>query len=343
MTSTSLEPDENELAAEEAGLNYVSDAEPGFRRRRRGRGFSYEGDHGTIRKADTLARIRALAVPPAWTDVWICRDSLGHLQATGRDAKGRKQYRYHSRWREVRDANKFDLLASFGDALPALRDRVGAELQQPGLGRDKVLALVVHLLDETLIRVGNREYANDNESYGLTTITPDHVELGGRATTFDFIGKGGVEHRVKVNDVRIARIVRRCHELGGQALFSYRADDGDAVSSVTSQDVNEYLRDVAGASITAKDFRTWGGTTTAAEHLGPLETPSTADEADEHVVDAIDAAALQLRNTRAVCRSCYVHPAVLDAYREGSLALQWNKARSAGQLSRGERTVLSLL
>jgi DNA topoisomerase-1 len=205
-----------------------------------------------------------------------------------------------------------------------------------------VLALVVRLLDETLIRVGNREYVDDNESYGLTTLTPDHVEVGWRDIAFDFVGKGGLDHHVTVEDGRLARIVRRCHELGGQSLFSYRADDGAAIP-ITSADVNQYLRDVAGVTVTAKDFRTWGGTVHATEFLGPLDPPSSEAEADGAIIEAIDDAAAQLRNTRTVCRNCYVHPGVLDAYRDGALAAEWKKARSIGRLSRGERTTLAVL
>ena len=236
-----LDPVESAI---EAGLVYVSDAERGIRRRRRGRGFSYQTDSGTsVRGKAELERIRSLAIPPAWTDVWICSKPTGHLQATGRDAKGRKQYRYHPRWREVRDANKYALLGAFGHSLPDLRDRIDAELRQTGLPRAKVLAVVVRLLDDTLVRVGNREYADDNETYGLTTITPDHVDVGWRDTTFDFVGKGGIDHHVTVEDARITRIIRRCHELGGQALFSYQEEDGSGISSITSTDVNDYLRE----------------------------------------------------------------------------------------------------
>jgi DNA topoisomerase-1 len=332
-------------SALEAGLVYVTDAERGIRRRRRGRGFSYGSDDAgrPVRDEPTLERIRALAIPPAWTDVWICADPLGHLQATGRDAKGRKQYRYHQRWREVRDANKFALLGAFGHRLPGLRDRIDIELRRPALPRAKVLALVVRLLDETLVRVGNKEYAHDNESYGLTTITPDHVDIGWRDTTFDFVGKGGLEHHITVEDPRVTRIIRRCHELGGQALFSYQDEDGSGVSSITSTDVNDYLRDVADAAVTAKEFRTWGGTVAVAEHLAPLDPPETERDAEAAVIDAIDAAAEQLRNTRAVCRNCYIHPAIPDAYRDGSLTEQWKTSRSVGQLSRAERAVLGVL
>jgi DNA topoisomerase-1 len=348
LCADTLPADDPVEVAEEAGLDYVSDEQPGLTRRRRGRGFSYHRPDGTaVRSAADLERIRSLAVPPAWTDVWICANPRGHLQATGRDAKGRKQYRYHPRWREVRDENKLNLLPAFGHALPSLRDRLDAELRQPGLSRQPgpsrqtVLAVVVKLLDETLVRVGNQEYASDNETYGLTTVTGDHVEVGWRQATFEFTGKGGIEHRVVVDDGRLARIIGRCHELGGQSLFSY--DEDGEIRAVTSTDVNEYLRATVGPSITAKHFRTWGGTVTAAVHLGPLDPPATDKDAAEAELDAIDAAAAQLRNTRAVCRRCYVHPGILDAYRDGALAREWKRTRTVGQLSRGERTVLAVL
>jgi DNA topoisomerase I len=331
-----------EQAAEEAGLDYVTDEHPGYVRRRRGRGFSYHrADGSSVRAHGDLDRIRSLAIPPAWQDVWICASPNGHLQATGRDARGRKQYRYHPRWREVRDENKFRLLAAFGQSLPGLRDRVDGELNQTGLPRQKVLALVVRLLDDTLVRVGNREYAEDNETFGLTTVTAEHVDLGWRHATFEFVGKGGTEHLVTVDDGRLARVIRRCHELGGQSLFSY-VDDGQ-VRSVTSTDVNDYLRSAIGPSITAKHFRTWGGTVTATEFLAVQEVPQTEKEAAQMELAAVDAAAAQLRNTRAVCRRCYVHPIVPEAHRSGALAEAWKHSRTVGQLSRGERTVLALL
>ena len=335
-------PDDPVEMAERAGLDYVSDSEPGFTRRRRGRGFSYHRTDGSlVRSPRELERIQKLAVPPAWTDVWTCANPCGHVQATGRDARGRKQYRYHERWREVRDENKFGLLASFGHGLPPLRDRLDGELRAPGLSRQKVLALVIRLLDETLIRIGNREYVDDNETYGLTTVTNDHVDVGWRSATFEFVGKGGGDHLVTVDDGRLARIISRCHELGGQALFSYR-EDGD-IRSINSSDVNDYLREVVGPAVTAKHFRTWGGTVTAAEYLAILDPPGSESEAAAAEIQAIDEAASQLRNTRAVSRRCYVHPAILDAYRDGSLAEEWKRARTIGQLRRAERAVLAVL
>lgn len=332
-----------EAVADAAGLRYVTDAEPGIVRRRRGKGFSYHRPDGpAVRDKPTLERIRSLAVPPAWTDVWICARADGHLQATGRDAKGRKQYRYHPRWREVRDENKFGRLLYFGQALPSLRERIDTTLRRPGLSREKVLAVVVRLLDDTLIRVGNQEYANDNESFGLTTIRADHVEVGWSAVSFDFVGKSGISHHVTVNDARLARVVRRCHELGGQELFAFHDDDGNLVD-VTSAHVNEYLRDSIGALATAKDFRTWGGTVHTLEHLAGLDPPESDKHADTGILDAIDATAEQLRNTRSVCRDCYVHPAVIDSYREGALTEHWKRARSSTHLRRAERATLAVL
>lgn len=252
-------PDEAPAIAQEAGLRYVSDAAPGIRRLRRGKGFRYRDvDGSTVSKA-VRERIDHLAIPPAWTDVWICPYANGHLQATGRDARGRKQYRYHDTWRAVRDADKFSSLLMFGEALDGLRSTIEADLARPGTGRAQVLAAVVRLLDDTLIRVGNEEYAVTNESYGLTTLRPDHVEsIGQREFRLCFVGKSGVEHEATVEDPKLARLVRRCHELDGKELFSYRDEDG-SIASVSSSDVNQYLHDHVGPQTTAKQFRTWGG------------------------------------------------------------------------------------
>lgn len=328
--------------AEEAGLRYVVDAEPGIRRRRHGRGFSYRDAQGRPVSARDRARIDSLAIPPAWTDVWISPHPLGHLQATGRDARGRKQYRYHDTWREVRDADKFSRLLTFGEALGSLRSRLEHDLGS-GRGRDQVLAAVVRLLDQTLIRVGNEEYAATNETFGLTTLRPDHVEaVGSRSFSMCFVGKSGVEHDVSVQDPKLARLVRRCHELDGQALFSYRSSDG-TIEAVSSSDVNVYLHDIVGPEITAKVFRTWGASAIVAEELATGDLPSTDRELERRIVGAIDLAAEQLRNTRAVCRQSYVHPVVLDAFREGGLHEAWLHSRSGGQLNRADRTVLRLL
>ena len=329
------------ISAEAAGLSYVSDARPGITRRRQGKGFSYRWPDGSLVSERERERIAALAIPPAWTDVWICPRPDGHIQATGRDDRGRKQYRYHPRWREVRDANKYESLAAFGRALPEVRARVDADLGRRGLPEEKVLAAVVRLLDETLIRIGNDEYAEANESYGLTTLQDDHAEISGGTLALEFGGKSGTEFEVVVRDRRLARIAKQCQDLPGEDLFQYL--DGDRVVDVTSTHVNAYLREVAGADRSAKDFRTWGGTVVAAETLVGLGTYDTKKEAEHNLLVAIDAAAERLGNTRAVCRSCYVHPRVPEAYVDGSLADAWRTARAAPRLSRGEKTVLQVL
>jgi len=326
-------------AARAAGLRYVTDADSGIRRRRCGRGFSYEDpERGPVRDSTTIERIRALAVPPAWTDVWICRRDDGHLQATGRDVRARKQYRYHASWNEVRGQTKFGRLAELGAALPDLRHEVDTHLAEPGLGPDRVVALVVRLLDETLVRVGNERYALDNDSYGLTTLRQDHVSELGPGVRLSFRGKSGIGHEVDVSDRRVASVVRRCHELGGQHLFTWKGEDGEPVP-VSSSDVNEALRRWTGLDVTAKDFRTWGGTVCAVEHLASCD----GDDVEHEILSAIDHAAGLLRNTRAVCRSSYVHPAVLDAHRTGDLSTAWRSARSTTGHSRAERTTLALL
>jgi DNA topoisomerase I len=334
---------ESMVAADEADLFYVSDESPGIRRRRRGKGWAYYAPDGSvITDAEDRARIASIAVPPAWTDVWICPLADGHIQATGRDARGRKQYRYHPRWREVRDANKYDRMATFGTELPRLRRRIDEHLRLPGLPRDRVLALVVRLLDETLIRVGNDEYAATNDSYGLTTLRSEHVEVSGATVQFDFTGKGGLTHEVAVRDRRLAKLVQACSELQGHELFAYVGEDGSRVD-VGSSDVNLYLREQTRQPFTAKDFRTWGGTAVAATTLVAIGPATNARQAERNVLEAFDAAAERLNNTRAVCRSCYVHPAVPDAYRTGELFDAWKVARSGHGLDRGERTVLTLL
>jgi DNA topoisomerase-1 len=330
-------------AAQEAGLRYVSDRSPGISRRRAGRGFRYLAPDGSaITDPAEKARFAALAVPPAWTDVWICPDRDGHLQATGRDNRGRKQYRYHARWREVRDANKFDRLLTFGEHLPELRARVAEDLAGSGLHRDRVLALVVRLLDETLIRVGNPEYAADNDTFGLTTLRHRHVEVSSKRVVFEFAGKGGIDHRVRVDDARLARLVRRCHELRGQELFTYVDEDGGLVD-VTSCDVNAYVRAIVGLESSAKDFRTWGGTVVATETLATGPAPATKRETEAALIGAYDAAAAALRNTRTVCRQCYVHPAVPEAFTAGTLADHWRRARETTHHRRAERATLAVL
>jgi DNA topoisomerase I len=327
--------------AEEAGLSYVTDAAPGIRRRRRGRGFSYVSASGETVSATVRRRIEQLAIPPAWTDVWICESAKGHLQATGRDLRGRKQYRYHDRWREVRDADKFSRLAAFGERLPALRALLDDQLAGTGATHDRVLALVIKLLDETLIRVGNEEYATANDSYGLTTLTPDHVDVHNRSFTLSFVGKGGAEHDVLVDDPKLARLVSRCHELGGHDLFSYR-DDG-VIHSVNSSDVNSWLHQQVGPEASAKTFRTWGASALVVSELAPAEPPDADDEANSRILSAIDLAATSLRNTRAVCRESYVHPLVLDSFREGSLRDSWEHSRPTNYMSRSEQALVKVL
>ena len=310
---TSSEP---EGAAKAAGLRYVSDAEPGISRQRSGAAFQYLGPAGKeVRDPETLARIRRLAIPPAWEDVWICTRDDGHLQATGRDARGRKQYRYHPRWREVRDETKYGRMLAFAKALPRIRRRVSQDLALQGLPRDKVLAAVVRLLETTRIRVGNEEYMRANDSFGLTTLRTRQVRVNGSTMSFNFRGKSGVQHRVALNDRKLATIVRRMRDLPGYELFQY-VDEAGETRAVDSADVNEYLKSIAGEEFTSKDFRTWAGTVLAAEALHALEPPAGKHK----VAQAIEGVARQLGNTKAVCRKCYIHPAVIDSYLDGSLA-----------------------
>ena len=309
-------------AAEEAGLRYVSDEGPGITRRKVGKGFSYRlPKGGPVKDAATLKRIRSLAIPPAYTQVWICPHPDGHIQATGRDAKGRKQYRYHPKWREARDAVKYEHMLDFAKALPAIRARVEADMKLPGLPREKVLATVVHLLETTLIRVGNDDYAKQNESYGLTTLQTEHVKVEGTELRFRFKGKSGKTWNLGVKDRRVARIVRACQDLPGQELFQYVDSDG-TVRDVTSADVNAYLREVSGKAITAKDFRTWAGTVLAAMALREFERFDTQAAGKRNVKQAIERVAARLGNTPTICRKCYVHPAVLDGYLSQDLALE---------------------
>lgn len=329
-------------AAEAAGLVYVTDDEPGLTRRRRGRGFSYHHPDGGLVTDDALReRLDALAIPPAWTEVWICRDAEGHLQATGRDARGRKQYRYHERWREVRDAAKFHRLAAFGGALSDIRARADDDLSQRTMSRDRVLAITVALLDETLVRVGNEEYVRENGSYGLTTLRPEHVDVSTTKVIIAFTGKGGRDVEVAVRDRRLARAVKRCEEIPGQCLFTYESADG--IHSVESGDVNGWLRETTGDDFTAKDFRTWGGTVLAASTLAAIGPAEDEAALDAKVLAAIDAAAERLGNTRAVCRSSYVHPAVPVAYRDGELGEAFRTARARRWLSREETATLHVL
>ena len=329
-----------EQAAADSGLVYVNDVEPGLRRRRTGADFRYHDAAGkAVRDERTLARIRALAIPPAYVDVWICRRADGHLQATGRDARGRKQYRYHRQWQQLRGDGKFDRIVAFGEALPRLRRHLRCDLALAGFPRAKVLAIVVAVMAETLVRIGNREYARSNRSYGLTTLRNRHVAFvkGGRAR-FQFRGKGGLAHDVVLDDVRLTRLIRHCQQLPGQALFQYR-DDDDAVQPVDSGEVNDYLREVMGEAFTAKDFRTWGGTLAAFHRFAatPLPVDESSDDGapserallalQNHVIKQVAGA---LGNTPAVCRKAYIAPAVFDGWRDG-------RVHRAAAAARGER------
>ena len=306
-------------SAEAVGLQYVTDGMPGIRRRRHGRGFSYVGPDGAvIRERAMLRRFRALVIPPAWTDVWICPNPDGHLQVTARDGRGRKQYRYHPSFREQRDETKFERMFALSDVLWKIRERVERDIALPGLTRDKVMATVVWLLERTLIRIGTSEYAKSNKSFGLTTLRRRHVQIIGSKLRFEFRGKSGIVHSVAVTDRRIARIVQRCRDLPGQELFQYVDDEGYR-QTVEAEDVNAYLREIAGEEVTAKDFRTWAGTMLAAESLRAVGTASTKKEADRNVLRAVDYTASKLGNTRSVCRKYYIHPALIEAYLEGSV------------------------
>ncbi len=309
-------------AAESAGLRYVSDARPGIRRKKVGTGFSYaRADGSKLIEKDVLRRIKTLAIPPAWTEVWICPFTDGHIQATGRDAKGRKQYRYHPRFREVRESTKYEHVVAFADALPAIREKVQEHMALRGLPREKVLATVVHLLETTLIRVGNDDYAKQNNSYGLTTLKNRHVSVNGNEVRFRFTGKSGKQWSLRVRDRRIAKIIKACQDLPGQELLQY-VDEAGSCQDVTSSDVNDYLKEITGKDITAKDFRTWAGTVLAAVALNELESFDSAAQAKRHLRTAIEKVAGKLGNTPTICRKCYVHPEVLNSYTDGELVLE---------------------
>ena len=336
-------------AAESAGLRYVTDDAPGITRRRVGKGFSYRSPDGSVLKdRAAVGRINALAVPPAYKDVWICPHPDGHIQATGRDDKGRKQYRYHPRWREVRDATKYEHMLDFAQVLPVIRARVDADMRRSGLPREKVLATVVRLLERTLIRVGNDDYVEQNGSYGLTTLENRHVKVEGGELRFGFKGKSGKTWNLKLSDRRVAKVVKACQDLPGQELFQYR-DAGGTPRDVSSADVNAYLREVTGRDVTAKDFRTWAGTVLAALALREFERFDTQAAAKRNVRAAIERVSARLGNTPTICRKCYVHPHVLDTYLSGSLVLEIvEEAQAAlrdemGRLRPEEAAVLALL
>jgi DNA topoisomerase-1 len=350
--STQIEP---VASAKAVGLRYVNDGQPGLKRIGSGKNFRYVDASGkAVRAVSILNRIRSLVIPPAWTDVWICPHEDGHLQATGRDAKGRKQHRYHPLWREVRDATKYDRMIEFGEALPRIRRRVARDLRRSGLSRDKVLATIVRLMDLTFIRVGNDEYAKKNGSYGLTTMKDQHAKIRGGRVQFSFRGKSGKFHSIEVEDKRLARIVKRCQDIPGQELFQWMNGDGRR-HDVTSGDVNDYLREISNADFTAKDFRTWAGTVLAAQALNQAKQFRTQKQAKKNLKQAIEVVAEKLGNTPAVCRKCYIHPFILDGYANKKLRCAPNatgeiqngiiksSSRSQTGLGEDERAVLKFL
>jgi len=337
------DPSDPQASAAAAGLVYVPDAEPGITRRRRGQGFSYHHPDGALVSSADRVRIESLVIPPAWEDVWICPSPKGHLQATGRDAAGRKQYRYHPEWRRVRDVAKYARLLPFGEALPTLRTEVEADLNRRGLERRKVLALAVRLLDETLIRIGNLEYAEAG-SYGLTTLRDRHVDFEGDQIRFSFVGKSGKEHDVTLKDRRLARLVRACRDIPGYTLFQYRTEAGKA--AIDSGDVNAYLREVTGEPFSAKDFRTWGGTVLTAKALSARGVAESSDAAEGNIRAVCKEVAAALGNTVPTCRAYYMHPAVLDAYRESALVdrlRQRHRGNTPAGLEPAEAAVISVL
>lgn len=336
-------------AAQSVGLRYVSDARPGIRRRKTGTGFSYaRADGSKLSDADVLKRIKALVIPPAWVDVWISPFADGHLQATGRDAKGRKQYRYHALFREVRESTKYEHVVAFADELPTIRKKVHEHMGRRGLPREKVLATVIHLLETTLIRIGNDDYAKQNNSYGLTTLKNRHVAVDGNEVRFRFTGKSGKQWSLRVRDRRVAKIIKACQDLPGQELLQYLDETGDC-QDVTSSDVNAYLKEITGKDVTAKDFRTWAGTVLAAMALNEVESFDSAAQAKRNLRAAIEKVAARLGNTPTICRKCYVHPEVLNCYMDGNLVLELkSKAESelrgdVQNLKPEEAAVLALL
>lgn len=347
MTSSKeLEKTDPVAAAKAAKLRYVTDEQPGITRKKAGDGFQYfDADGKRVTDEDELERIRLLVIPPAWTDVWICPYRNGHIQATGRDTKGRKQYLYHERWRERRNLVKFSRMIAFGEALPALRKQVDRDLKLPGLPREKVLAAVIELLDTTHMRIGNPEYAKSNQSYGLTTLRDKHVEVSGSAIHFEFRGKSGIEHSLALRDKRLARIIQRSKDVPGYELFQYIDEDG-AHRPITSGDVNAYLRDITGQDFTAKDFRTWGGTLLAIVAFQECEPCDTFKQAKQNVTTTIKRVAEQLGNTPTVCRKYYVHPLVIEAYEDGSLTEALNTLKlpkSPNGLRPEEKLVIAIL
>ena len=346
QTALSIDP---AASAKIASLRYVLDDKPGIKRIRNGNGFVYIGVDGkVIRDPAERRRIKSLAIPPAWTNVWICPRSDGHLQATGRDAKGRKQHRYHQRWREVRDENKFERVAAFAQTLPLIRKKIAQDLKLKGIAREKILAAVVRLLETTFIRVGNEEYARKNNSFGLATMRNRHVRVSGSQITFKFRGKSGIEHAINVRDRQLARIIKQCQDLPGYDLFQYVDADGERCS-ISSEDVNAYLKQIAGTDFSTKDFRTWAGTVLAVYALGEFEPFTSQSQANKNIGRAVGFVAKRLGNTKAVCRKCYIHPGVINAYRDGRLVQNFSKCygkklnRSRYSLLPGETAVVTLL
>jgi DNA topoisomerase-1 len=351
--SASAEPiTDPQESAQAAGLRYVTDARPGIRRKKAAKGFRYVNPDGTpVRDKAVLGRIKSLVIPPAWADVWISTQANGHLQATGRDQRGRKQSRYHPKWREVRDETKYERMGLFAKALPIIREHVEQDLSLPGLPRQKVLATIIKLMEQTHIRVGNAEYARENKSYGLTTMRNKHVDVKGSNITFSFQGKSGVKHTISLADRRLATIIKRCADIPGYELFQYIGEEGEH-RTVDSSDVNEYLREISGDHFTAKDFRTWAGSVLACDMLRELGPFTTATEAKKNVVEAIKAVASRLGNTPSVCRKCYVHPAVLEAYlggmspgeiKEKKREIEEEIAEHSAALRREEQALMDLL
>jgi len=338
---------DSEEAARAAQLRYVSDSRPGIRRRVAGAGFMYiDGQDARVEDEAVLGRIRALAIPPAWTEVWICKLSHGHLQASGRDARGRKQYRYHARWRKVRDEAKYDRMLKFGAALPRIRDCVAGHLRLPKLTREKVLAIVTRLLETTFIRIGNEEYARTNNSFGLTTLKVRHVKITGARIRFRFRGKSGKEHEITLANRRLARLVKSCQDLPGQDLFQYIDENGEP-QPIDSGDVNTYLREIAGEDFTAKDFRTWAGTLLTAQLLDEYPAVESVTAAKAASADAVKEVARQLGNTPAICRTCYIHPAILAGFLDAEKLALWKRTSAAAnersRLSRHEVALIRYL
>lgn len=330
--------DDSQILAERAGLNYVTPSDPGYRRVRRGMGFSYIAPDGSVINEEIRLSIERMVIPPAWTEVWISQDPQGHILATGQDKAGRKQYVYHHHWEEIRDESKFERLELFGRRLPDLRKKVDSDLRRRGLPRDKVVALSVAVLDRTLIRVGNAKYATDNGSYGLTTLMGEHIEVDGRHVLLDFSGKGGAEHQLAFQDRRLANLVSDCQDLAGQTLFSYETPDG-TTTSISSSDVNTYLSEALGGPFTAKNVRTWGASSLVIGELARV----TGEQGEDVVRAAIEVAADRLGNTWGVCRDSYVHPKVLDSYFDGGLPDIWRRVRAGRWVNRDESALRLLL